>query len=105
MHQRQADQHPAVRWPDDEEHPREDEGTQGVPVAHAHREGDDKLPKGWIANVAYTLVGDDFATWIMNQVDARNLKIAQDRNLMINLDPEIAAAFAASTSVARKLFL
>ena len=65
----------------------------------------DKLPKGWIANVAYTLVGDDFATWIMNQVDARNLKIAQDRNLMINLDPEIAAAFAASTSVARKLFL
>jgi len=59
-----------------------------------------KLPKQWIVNIAYTLFGDSFSNWVFAQIEARNAKLAKEKNLMINLDPEVAAAWHSSTAVA-----
>ncbi|MEC8878028.1 MAG: hypothetical protein VX554_02475 [Candidatus Thermoplasmatota archaeon] len=61
-----------------------------------------KLPKQWVVNVAYSVVGDQFGAWVREQIEARNLKVAHERDMLVDLDPEIAAAFAASTAVSRK---
>ena len=63
-----------------------------------------KLPKQWIVNVAYTLIGEPFAEWVMSQIETRNAKMAKERNLMINVDPAIAAAWQQSTNVACKYY-
>ena len=52
-----------------------------------------KLPKQWIINVAYSLIGDPFSNWVMEQVEARNRKVAVQKDLMINIDPDVAAAW------------
>ena len=56
-----------------------------------------KLPRQWVVNVVNTVVGTPFSDWVKEQIDARNQKLASDHNLMIALDPDIAAAFRAST--------
>ena len=61
-----------------------------------------KLPKQWICNVAYSLIGDPFRDWVMEQVEARNQKQAVERNLNIAVDPAIGALLMASTHVSRK---
>ena len=53
-------------------------------------------------NVIYTLVGEDFQNWIDERVDARNQKVAEDDNKMIEVDPEIARAFNASNFISGK---
>ncbi len=60
-----------------------------------------KIPKQWIVNIAYTLFGDSFSNWVFDQIEARNAKLAKEKNLMINIDPEIAAAWHSSTAVAQ----
>ena len=60
-----------------------------------------KIPKQWVVNIAYSLFGDSFSDWVFAQIEARNAKLAKEKNLMINLDPEIAAAWHSSTAVAQ----
>ena len=61
-----------------------------------------KLPKQWIANVAYSVIGDDFRHWVKEQIEDRNEKVAKKGSMHIQLDPEIAAAFNASSAVSCK---
>ena len=61
-----------------------------------------KLPKQWISNVAYTVIGEDFASWVMEVVEYRNQKLAVENNLMINVDPAVAQAWQMSTAVSCK---
>ena len=61
-----------------------------------------KTPKQWIINVAYTIIGQPFADWVMQVVTERNMKLQQEQNLMINIDPEVKAAWAQSTLVSCK---
>ncbi len=49
-----------------------------------------KLPKQWVVNVAYTILGEPFSEWVMAQIESRNTKVAKERDLMINVDPAIA---------------
>ena len=63
-----------------------------------------KLPKQWIVNVAYSVLGDTFSFWVKEQIEQRNTLIADKGNLLIELDPEVAAAFHASTAVSRKCY-
>ena len=42
---------------------------RALPVEERER---NKLPRGYIANVLYTFLGDDFKTWVNQRVDARN---------------------------------
>ena len=59
----------------------------------------EKLPRAYIANCIYTIIGDRFKIWIDEAIAARNEKIMSTQNLAINMDPEIYAAFQASTHV------
>ena len=58
-----------------------------------------KLPKQWIVNVMYTCLGDAFANWVKDRIEARNKKVTQEKNLLIDMDPGVAAAFTNSTAV------
>ena len=59
----------------------------------------EKLPRAYLANVIYTIVGDPFKNWVDGEIAKRNEKIMSDQNLAINMDPEIYAAFQASQHV------
>ena len=61
-----------------------------------------KLPKQWVVNVAYSILGDPFKQWIRNAIEERNKKVAIKKDLNINMDPELAAAYRASTAVSCK---
>ena len=61
-----------------------------------------KAPKQWIVNMIYSLVQDDFADWVKRKINTRNEKVTSDRNLLIDMDPDVAAAFASSTAVSSK---
>ena len=52
-----------------------------------------KLPRSWLANLIYTVVGDEFREWVAEKIRERNDKIASKNDLMIELDPAIAKAF------------
>ena len=61
-----------------------------------------KLPKQFLVNLSYSLLGDQFANWVKDRINQRNQKLAVERNLMIDMDPEIARAFQNSTSISSK---
>ena len=46
-----------------------------------------KLPRAYIANVLYTLVGTPFKDWVEEGIEQRNRKLADEQNLMVSLDP------------------
>ena len=58
-----------------------------------------KLPKQFLVNVMYSVIGDAFADWVKQRVVARNIKIVEVQQLGINMDPEVAAAFTSSTAI------
>ena len=53
----------------------------------------DKLPRQYLANVIYTIVGRAFQIWVDKKIEQRNEKVVKEHNMMIELDPEIAAIF------------
>ena len=61
-----------------------------------------RLPRQWIINVVYTIVGDSFGTWVSELVKDRNVHVAEQRDLIIELDPQIAAAFKSSVNISSK---
>jgi hypothetical protein len=58
-----------------------------------------RLPKQFILNVAYSVVGENFAIWVKEQIDRRNAKVTKEKDLLIGVDSAIAMAFSNSTSV------
>ncbi len=61
-----------------------------------------KLPRQWIVNIGYSIIGDEFAAWVKAKVEERNKKLIEERELSIQLDPDIAKAFHGATSVSSK---
>ena len=61
-----------------------------------------KVPKQWLANVCHTVLKDIFKHWVKKQVDDRNKALAIKNDLLIECDPDIAAAFHSSTKVSSK---
>ena len=61
-----------------------------------------KIPKQWIVNVCTAVLGEDFKEWVQDQVEDRNALMAEKRELMIAMDPQMAAKFAASSHVSSK---
>lgn len=61
-----------------------------------------QLPRQWLANVIYTVFGQQFAQWIEEKILERNKKLEVKQNLLINMDPSVAAAFEASKQVSGK---
>ena len=54
----------------------------------------------WLLNVAYTVIGADFAEWIRARVDSRNESLTNRHDLNIAIDPEILSVIRASSAVA-----
>ena len=48
------------------------------------------------------MVGQPFKMWVHEQVEERNALMAEKREVMIAMDPQMAAKFQASTHVSRK---
>ena len=61
-----------------------------------------RLPRFWIANVVYTIVGDEFRTWVNSKIRERNDRVAEKHNLLVEMDNEIARAFQASSQISSK---
>ena len=45
-----------------------------------------KLPREWLGNVIYTIVGEDFKTWVDEQIEKRNAEIKLYQELEVELD-------------------
>ena len=52
-----------------------------------------------------TVLEDLFAKWVKAQVDKRHQKVAVQKDLMIDIDPEIARVFQQSKAVSSKCIL
>lgn len=64
------------------------------------REGEiKKLPRAYLANVMYTIIGEEFRHWVEKKVKDRNEKHMLSQNMTIEMDPEVYKAFKASTHV------
>ena len=61
-----------------------------------------KVPKQWIVNVCAAVIGADFKAFVGEQVEERNALMADKKEIMISMDPVMAAKFAASTHCSRK---
>ena len=61
-----------------------------------------KIPRQWLINVAYTIVGEPFSTWVKAEIANRNEELAKKQNLLIDMDPEIARAFHGSVNISSK---
>ena len=59
------------------------------------------LPRSYIANVIFTIVGDDFKKWVDRIVTRRHDERRQEQS-QIKMDPEIAAIFNQSTATSGK---
>lgn len=51
------------------------------------------LPRQFVINVLYSVVGEAIALWTHNVIEEQNQRVAENRSLLIELDPEIARAF------------
>ena len=61
----------------------------------------EKLPRPYLGNVIYTIVGQPFKRWVEKRVDERH-ELRRQEEQQIQMDPEIAAIFKQSTAVAGK---
>ena len=61
-----------------------------------------RLPRQWIINVLFTILGGDFADWVDQHVKARNTGRLEEKQQLIELDPAIARAFQQSTHVSTR---
>ena len=62
----------------------------------------DKLLRQYVINVIYTLVGEPFRQWVETVMTARDARITEERQLGIELDPEILRVFRNSSAVSSK---
>ena len=58
-----------------------------------------KVPRQWLINVIYTIVGEPFHVWVKQCIQQRNDELAVKQDLLIDLDPEIAKAFESSVNI------
>ena len=56
-----------------------------------------KWPRQYTTNCLGIILGQRFIDWVDDRIEARNEKMAQVHNTMINFNPEAAAAFAESS--------
>ena len=52
-----------------------------------------KLPKQFIVNLAWSIVGAPFGQFVKAKINERNAKLSVEGNLLIDMDADAAAAF------------
>lgn len=61
------------------------------------------MPKQWIVNVCAVVLGAQFKQWVHYQIKERNTIMCTKKEMMITMDPQMAAKFGASSHVSCKL--
>ena len=61
-----------------------------------------KIAKEWICNVCASVMKNVFTDWLKQRIEQRNEEITDKKDLNIELDEDVAAAFRASTAVSCK---
>ena len=51
------------------------------------------LPRAYICNLIYSIVGEPFLVWVAGRMAERNEKVRVEQNLVVDMDPEIAEIF------------
>ena len=64
-----------------------------------------KIPRQWLINVAYTILGTPFKAWVQDEIVSRNEELAKKQKLLIEMDPEIAKAFHGSVNISSKFIV
>ena len=64
-----------------------------------------KVPKQWISNVIFSVVGETYSNWVKQRIVDRNTKLVTKKNLNIDMDPAIAAAFENSNAISSKYLI
>lgn len=62
----------------------------------------EKLPREWICNVIYSVIGKPFLGWVEARIEKRNDEAVKKADGHLAMDPRIAAAFRASNHVSSK---
>ena len=57
------------------------------------------MPRQYLINIIYTIVGEAFKNWVDERVNVRHEKIKDDGKKMIEMDPEIAAIYQKSKAI------
>lgn len=60
-----------------------------------------KMPRCYVCNVIFTLVGTPFKDWVFKSCKDRNDRLKKAQNTSIVLDSRIAAAYEASTFISQ----
>ena len=60
-----------------------------------------KMPREYICNVIYTLVGEEFKKWMMERCQERNKRLETVHNTGIKLDKRTFEAFQASKNISQ----
>ena len=63
-----------------------------------------KVPKSWLVNVMFVVIGEPLALFIKNTVNDRNAKQTEKRKMQVEMDQAVYDAFVASTAVSCKSF-
>ena len=72
------------------------ECMKAFPIVKLER---DKLPRQYVINVIYTIVGQDFREWVNRLVDQRHEELVEKKQLYIEMDPEVAEVYNNSKAV------
>ena len=57
-----------------------------------------KVPRQWLINVVYTVIGEPFRAWVTNEIAHRNEELAKKQKLHIEMNPEVTRALHSSVT-------
>ena len=49
-----------------------------------------KLPRQYLINIIFTVLGAPFSNWVRVAVTERHLKLQEEKNMMVEVDADIA---------------
>ena len=61
-----------------------------------------RLPRQFIINVAFSIIGDPFKEWVTEEVKMRNAKVTKEKDMLIAMDPTVYQAYQNSTAISCK---
>ena len=59
----------------------------------------EKVPKAWVCNVIFSVIGSQFEDWVADRIRKRNERVTVLRDLNIDMDPKVLAAWHGSNAV------
>ena len=55
-----------------------------------------------MSSLLYSVIGKPFHAWAQRRIEERNERIAEEKDLNVELDPDVYAAYVRSTNISGK---